>query len=286
MYDFYSIMKSEVVFNKFEVDNVLFVEYKCPLKQDVVEIWSKYDYVVYILSGEKTWRTREKSWVAKKGEALYIKKGATIIEQKFDDDFCMLGFFISDDLIRHTLDDVIKATPIKNIDEADLFVINKIQINNQLETFFQSALGYFHDKNMPLEGILELKVKELILNIINSRQNLEIASHLKNIALNELPSLPNIMEANFCYNLKLDEFATLCNRSKSSFKRDFKNHYNCSPGKWILDRRLSRAAKLLKSDFESISQVAYDCGFESTAHFSRTFKIKYNITPSSFKNAK
>jgi AraC-like DNA-binding protein len=279
-------MKSEIVFNKFEVNDLLFVEYQCPLQQERVEIWSQYDYIVYILSGEKTWITRDKSWTVRRGEALYIKKGATIIEQKFEEDFCMLGFFISDDIIKSSLNNVIKETPIRNIEGSSSFVVKKVNIDNQLETFFQSVLGYFHDKNKPLVSILELKAKELILNIINSNQNLEIASYFKNTALNELPSLPNIMEANFCYNLSLEQFATLCNRSKSSFKRDFKNHFNSSPGKWILERRLSRAAHLLKLDLENISQIAYDCGFESTSHFSRTFKTKYGVTPSEYKNSR
>jgi len=276
-------MKSEIVFNKFEVDDLLLVEYKCPLKQEQVKIWSQYDYLVYILSGEKTWITQEGSWTVTKGEALYVKKGATIIKQNFNDDFCMLGFFVSDDLIRSGLEEVIKQTPIKNVEGADSFVINKIIINNRLRTFFQSVLGYFHDEGKLLKSILELKAKELLLNIINSNQNLEISSYLKNTALNELPSLPNIMEANFCYNLSLDQFATLCNRSKSSFKRDFKNHYNSSPGKWLLEKRLSRAANLLKIDSDNISQIAYDCGFESLAHFSRTFKNKYGVPPTSYK---
>ncbi|MDU8885027.1 AraC family transcriptional regulator [Yeosuana sp. MJ-SS3] len=285
MYDFYAIMKSEIVLNKFEINDLLLVEYKCPLKEEKVKIWSQYDYLVYVLSGEKTWITQEGSWTVKKGEALYVKKGASIIKQNFDEEFCNLGFFVSDDLIRSGLKEVVKQTPIQNVEGADSFVINKVKINNQLRSFFQSVLGYFDNESKPLESILELKAKELLLNIINSNQNIEIASYLKNTTLNELPSLPNIMEANFSYNLNIDQFATLCNRSKSSFKRDFKNHYNCSPGKWILERRLSKAARLLQLDLDNVSQVAYDCGFESTAHFSRTFKKKYGIPPSSYKNS-
>lgn len=285
MYDFYSIMKSEIVFNKFQVNDLLFVEYKCPLKQERVEIWSQYDHIIYILSGQKTWATRDQSWIVNQGESLYIKKGATIIKQLFEEDFCMLGFFITDDIIRASLNNIIKETPIKNIDGSNSFAIDRINIDNQLETFFQSVLGYFHDKNKPLESILELKAKELLLNIINSNQNLKIASYLKHIALNELPSLPFIMEANYCYNLSLEQFAKLCNRSKSSFKRDFKNHYNSTPGKWLLERRLSRASQLLDHGSDSIAHVAYDCGFESTSHFSRTFKNKYGVTPSEYKNS-
>ena len=39
---------------------------------------------------------------------------------------------------------------------------------------------------------------------------------------------------------------------------------------------------LLVSD-ENISGIAYDCGFNSLAHFSKSFKEKYGETPSQFK---
>ncbi|WP_242202061.1 helix-turn-helix domain-containing protein [Aestuariivivens insulae] len=283
MYDFYSIMKSNIVPNKFEVDDLLFVEYKCPLDQDTIEIWSRYDYIVYILSGKKTWSTKESQWLVKKGEALYVKKGASIIKQSFKEEFCMLGIFFSDHIIKSSLNDEIKKIPIRNMDEADTFVVEPLEMGVELETFFQSLLGYFHNTNKPLNSMLQLKAKELMLSLANSKDNLKIASYLKHVVINKLPSLPNIMEANFYYNLNLDQLAKLCNRSKSSFKRDFKNHYNSSPGKWILERRLKKAAEHLKLNTDSVSQIAYDCGFESAAHFSRAFKAKYNTTPSSFR---
>ena len=253
-------------------------------KQEVVEVWSQYDHIVYILSGKKTWSTRDESWTVNPGESLYIKKGATIIKQIFEEDFCMLGFFITDDVIRSSLRETIQKIAIKDVEGTHAFVIDRISIDNQMESFFQSVLGYFHDEHRPLESILELKTKELLLNIVNNRDNQKIANYLKHITLNKLPSLPFIMEANYRYNLSLEQFADLCNRSKSSFKRDFKNHFNTSPGKWLLEKRLIHAQKLLKTDFDNISQVAYECGFESPAHFSRTFKIRFGTAPSTYKN--
>ena len=283
VYDFYETMKGDIVFNKFEVGNILFVEYKCPLEQDTVKIWSQYDYIIYILSGEKTWSSNTRQWCVKKGEAIYVKKGASIIKQNFKEDFCMLGVFFSDDVIKSSLKDEIKNIPIKNVIGADSFIIDRINITIEFKSFFQSLLGYFYDTNKPLNSLLQLKAKELLLSLANSKDNLKIASYLKNTTLNDLPSLPNIMEANFHYNLSLEQFAKLCHRSKSSFKRDFKNHYNSSPGKWIIERRLKKAAELIKYNSDTISQIAYDCGFESGAHFSRAFKSKYGKTPSSYR---
>jgi transcriptional regulator GlxA family with amidase domain len=91
------------------------------------------------------------------------------------------------------------------------------------------------------------------------------------------------MEANFCYNLSLDEFARLCHRSLSSFKRDFKKHFNVSPGKWLLTRRLEYAALLLKNSDLNIAQIAFECGFEDVSHFSKAFKEKFGLSPINFR---
>jgi AraC-like DNA-binding protein len=91
------------------------------------------------------------------------------------------------------------------------------------------------------------------------------------------------MEANFCYNLALEEFARLSHRSLSTFKRDFRKHYNQSPGKWLLQKRLEYSAVLLKNPALNVSQVALDCGFEDLSHFSRAFKEKFGRSPANYR---
>ena len=84
------------------------------------------------------------------------------------------------------------------------------------------------------------------------------------------------------FNLKLDEYAKMCHRSLSKFKRDFFNHYNTTPGKWLLEKRLDHAAKMVLSNNSNITQVAFECGFEDVSHFSRVFKTKFGVSPSKF----
>ena len=83
----------------------------------------------------------------------------------------------------------------------------------------------------------------------------------------------------------MDEFARLTQRSLSSFNRDFYKEYGTSPGKWLTKKRLLYAEKLLKNTNQRIYEVAYDCGFESPAHFTRVFKNENGITPSKFQKA-
>jgi AraC-like DNA-binding protein len=90
------------------------------------------------------------------------------------------------------------------------------------------------------------------------------------------------METNFAYNLKLEEYAKLCHRSLSKFKRDFFNHYNTTPGKWLLERRVSHATQLLLNGNQNITHVAFESGFEDVSHFSRVFKKKHGLSPRNY----
>jgi AraC-like DNA-binding protein len=90
-------------------------------------------------------------------------------------------------------------------------------------------------------------------------------------------SLQAIMEDNYCFNLKLEEFAQLSNKSLSTFKRDFKKLFQCSPGKWLLEKRLDHAMNLLTNTDKTVSETAFQSGFESRSHFSRAFRDRFGF---------
>jgi len=131
---------------------------------------------------------------------------------------------------------------------------------------------------------LELKFKELLISIISNDENSGLAHYFLDVSEQDQLLLPYIMEQNYCYNLSLEELAKLCHRSLSSFKRDFKKHYNTTPGKWLLTKRLDRAAALLHDNTANITQIAFDCGFEDSSHFSRAFKNKFGESPLYYRN--
>jgi AraC-like DNA-binding protein len=94
------------------------------------------------------------------------------------------------------------------------------------------------------------------------------------------------MTENYRYNLKLEQFARLSNRSLSSFKRDFQDIFHTTPGKWLLEKRLLHAMNLLCNMNKTISEAAFESGFETTSHFSRSFKEKFGVAPSSICKTK
>ncbi len=58
------------------------------------------------------------------------------------------------------------------------------------------------------------------------------------------------------------------------------------PGEFIRTIKLKKAARLLIENNHSITQIAYDVGFESPAQFTRAFKKQFNCLPSEFSRKK
>lgn len=281
MLNFFKIVKENLSFNRFQYQDTVCLEYTCPIEAEHIGIFSKNDYVVYVLSGKKTYVTATGEWTLTEGQTLYLKKGAEVIHQYFDDAYCMLGFFLSDGLIREAFNEV-KGTPHVPMGTADAnFVGREVQSSDYLEGFFFSMLNYFRGVNRPPDQIMVLKLKELLLTLMNADPAL--AAYFREVAENEQPSIRMIMESNYCFNLKLEEFAELTHRSLSSFKRDFQKTFGEAPGKWLLKRRVQHAAYLLSNTNRNVTQVAFDSGFEDLSHFSKSFKTIMGVNPTQFR---
>ena len=283
MINLYEDIKSRNHYNKFEIGGLLFAEYKCPLEEKFVGIWTHTDYLVHVVSGKKTWHTTDGSFTAEAGQSLYFKKGAAIVEQFFNEEFCLLLFFVPDDFIRSVVKEY-AGEPDKVFEKTALNESTiRVSSDIALEVFFQSMMTYFSGMERPSEALLRLKLKELILGILVSKKNSKLSAYFNSIGNNEAPSVSEIMESNFRYNLSLENFAEMCHRSLSSFKRDFQKIYNESPGRWILNKRLEYSAVLLRNNHLNISQIVFECGFEDLSHFSRAFKSRFGVSPTQFR---
>jgi AraC-like DNA-binding protein len=283
MLNFYRIVKENLSFNRFEFRETVCLEYTCPIDAEQIGIFSRNDYLVYVLSGKKSYKTINGEWTLVPGQTLYLKKGAEIIHQYFDDEYCMLGFFLSDELIRETIVEF-QGKLVMNIGQnPEEFTAIQVETTDYLEGYFHSMLSYFRGIDRPPDHLLVLKLKELLVNLINSDPLL--TAYFKRLTESERPSLQQIMEKNFCFRLRLEDYAELCHRSLSAFKREFQQTYKESPGKWIMKRRVERAANLLANTDQSVTEVAFETGFEDLSHFSRVFKNITGINPSEYKKS-
>lgn len=93
-------------------------------------------------------------------------------------------------------------------------------------------------------------------------------------------NLKEFMEKHFQDNFPLRQLAQAAGRSLSTFRRDFLKEFGTTPGKWLLNKRLDEAYRLIKQKGLQPSSFLWELGFESFSHFSRSFKARFGIQPS------
>jgi AraC-like DNA-binding protein len=78
------------------------------------------------------------------------------------------------------------------------------------------------------------------------------------------------------------QLAKLMHMSRDTLIRKCKKECGDTPLKLIVDSRMHKADELLQQQTMSVSEVAYACGFESLAYFSKSYKKHRGIAPSAF----
>jgi AraC-like DNA-binding protein len=274
------VVNNPAYFKQFSCKDVLFLNYDCPVKIKKAAKWSEHNYIYYVLTGKKTLHTPDDSVTLTKGSVAFIKKGACIVEQYFEETFCVVVFIMPDSFIHSFLKEYV---PSKKASPDHTPPILSVYDDDMIKGFYQSILPYFVSSDNVPEEIIELKFKELLLYILRNPANSDLYTHLLNITEQPVTPIKQIMEANFAYNLSLEAYAKLTNRSVSSFKRDFQTIYKTSPGRWLMEKKVAHAKKLLMETNDAISSVAFDSGFENAAHFCRAFKQKTGTTPVEYR---
>ena len=281
MFDLLEFVSGNPIFKQFRVNDLLFLEYKCVADEAAVKVWLKYNYFLFVVIGKKIWQSSSEKYCVEPGQAIFVKKGANIIHQFFEEGFCSLMIFVPDDFISNVV--IESAAPVTKCPAYNTDTVIRLQLDAVLSSYFLSVLSHFAREEQPPGNLLEIKFKELILDLMLSPRNAALCSYFRSLCDRSKTSIQEIMESNFVYNMKLEEFAYLSGRSLSSYKKDFINTFDCPPGKWLLKRRLEHAKFLLQITDKNINELAFDTGFENTSHFIRAFKQTYGMTPLKYK---
>lgn len=141
---------------------------------------------------------------------------------------------------------------------------------------FLSLIGRSYGKQLQMSICEMFSHKELRDESEMQRIPLQ---HLVGANQSKLQDIVRLMEANIEEPLSLDELATLVGLSRRQLERLFQKYLHCSPHRYYLQIRLTRARQLIKQTNISIIEVAICCGFVSTPHFSKCYRKAFNIPP-------
>lgn len=245
-------------------------------------------------------------------EIMYVKKGFCIIETAteqrtlYEGDFIFLDSFAPHRLIIETktscsllnLEFSISANgliPLNDLREyTDIFNKNEALPNNYLFCRDNRKL------KQPLESLIQVLIKSNVqttipeddywIILLFQQLLLELSFFLKsakqNIKSPYLEKAINYIHQNLQEDLRVPHIAKHVGINKSYLHLLFNQQLDISISSYINRKRLEQACFLLCNSDLSITEIAFEVGYNSRQHFSSRFSQYYHLSPQAYKKQK
>lgn len=172
---------------------------------------------------------------------------------------------------------------LKKDNTAVMIGMAKLHHDQIIAKYIDSLLFYFENPQVVDEEILVLKLKEIILLLSKTKNAPEIKTILSNLFQPNSYTLRDIVDAHIYSSVTIERLANLAGMSLSTFKREFQKMYRQSPATFFRNKKIEKALELLSKTDLRATEIAYECGFSSVAHFSRIFKQQKGLSPTTYK---
>lgn len=166
----------------------------------------------------------------------------------------------------------------KPVDEhgTNIFEETKTKVNVMLRLGWQKGIY------MDLETKLSASRSKDVSKIDAARFTVLDQASYKEIEKLEKVLLKNLNNSAF----KSDALSKELGLSKTQAYRKISSLVGMSPNRLLSELRLLNAARTLKSGAKTVSEVAYDSGFNSPTYFTRVFRNRFDVLPTAISKYK
>ena len=255
----YDKILSDLIIKKIESVSTMYTEKSTGIRRKNRPLWA----LVIKYEGETRYTSNGTEYVSNINNIAILPKGSNY------DWYCIESghFSIIEFEYEKTYSDIFSFS-VKN-GEVYLKTIKKMEINRTLK-----KTAYMLDELRDLYGLISSLLKTAEQKYIPSAKEQKILPAIEYIAQNYNKSICN------------KELAKVTGLSDVYFRKLFKETMGVSPIRYVQSVKIKKAEEMLKSDFSSITDIAYSLGYNNVYEFSRDFKKHIGIAPSRYATGK
>lgn len=127
------------------------------------------------------------------------------------------------------------------------------------------------------------KSVELLYLLCNPKGQEDSAPALERETVRRLAEICRYMEEHLDGSLTISALSRRACLSTTTFKEGFRRLYGLPVHTWLRQRRMERAAELLRDSSLSVLGVAQSVGYGSASQFSAAFRRQYGMTPAMYR---
>lgn len=152
-----------------------------------------------------------------------------------------------------------------------------------VEKMIARMINEYEKKRIGYTTLLRSCFLELVVYITRIYEDQKLIEKDQNIQIAEVIAY---MDTHFDTPLTVSELAKMASLSERHFSRIFTQTYGITPIRYINKLRLHKSTIMLCHTNQSITQIAFLCGFNDSNYFARQFKQLFEMSPYQYRKNK
>jgi AraC-like DNA-binding protein len=95
----------------------------------------------------------------------------------------------------------------------------------------------------------------------------------------------DLADARYFEPIQVADMASVASLSPAHFSREFRRAFGESPHRYLLTRRLERAASLLRTTDRNVADICCMVGLTSVGSFTSSFRRMFGVSPTAYRAA-
>lgn len=249
--------------------------------------WHDEIQFVLVIKGAAIFQINEAKTEIREGNGLFINSGCLHMAEDKDHTDCIYiclnvspQFVLSQELYTTYVYPYIQATNLSYLclDPKESWARNILDSIIKINQLIQKKSAFYE-----IEVSLQLNLvwKNLIINgfHLEYEQTKMLKSH-------RMKQMLNWIHLHYAEKIMLDDIARAGQLSRSECCRYFKRILKKSPLSYVTDYRIQQSLILLQQPESSVTDIAYQVGFNSTSYFIDKFRKSLHMTPLTYKKIK
>lgn len=167
---------------------------------------------------------------------------------------------------------------IDMLQEVDYSLFHLDMLTDRLNELHQRTQQIIKGDDRNIDFLLTLTSQEIIYELIKIKGCHEIIHHHQNHPINKAIRIMNSTEGNL---MSISEISDTVNMSLSLFSQRFKSITLLTPKDYMKRIRLDKSLGYLER--MTVTETAYELGFENISYYIKIFRQEYGITPKQYQ---
>lgn len=160
------------------------------------------------------------------------------------------------------------------------------QCNDEEYQTIEGILRKIQEEETKKSAFYEKYLRNLLLNLIieiyRKNKNNKLIENNAELPI-EIRKIIYYINANFKNPITLKEVSDYIGMDYSNIGKYIKKHLNKNFKEYLTDVRMEYARNILLSTDESITDIVFYCGYNSTTYFTNEFRSKFGMSPGQYR---